>query len=75
MEYFKVILLSIVILLSGCSSSKQPRPISNHTYTYQQGYKDGCSTANGTYTKNHKLFNDNLEYHEGWFSGRRDCNH
>jgi len=62
-----------MIILTGCS--QEPAFTPTHTKIFQQGYKDGCKTANGIYTKNHKLFNNNLDYHEGWFSGRKKCNH
>jgi len=62
-----------IIIISGCSHEPSFQ-ISNNDI-YKKGYDDGCKTANGIYTKNHKLFNDNLDYHEGWFSGRQKCNH
>jgi len=38
-----------------------------------RGAEDGCATANGDYTKDHEAFNTNVQYHEGWFAGRRYC--
>ncbi len=43
------------------------------TETYIRGAEDGCTTANGDYTKNHDDFNNDIEYHEGWFAGRKYC--
>jgi hypothetical protein len=48
--------------------------LDSHSVSFRSGYKDGCLTAKGIYTKNHKLFNDDFEYHEGWFGGRKECN-
>ena len=56
-------------LLSGCGSTpvvKSPN--------YVQGEKDGCSTANGTYTKDSELFRNDPDYEKGWFAGRKQCN-
>jgi len=63
-----------MILLFGCSK-EQPKFTPTDIHMYQKGYDDGCQTANGDYSKNHKLFNNDFDYHEGWFSGRRKCNH
>jgi hypothetical protein len=68
------IYITIALFLVGCSQSASKIDLNSHTQMFQRGYKDGCRTANGNYTKNHKLFNDNLEYHEGWFGGRKECN-
>ena len=67
--------MTIAIFLAGCSESAPTIDINSHTPNFQSGYKDGCLTAKGTYSKNHKLFNNSLEYHEGWFGGRKECNH
>lgn len=40
---------------------------------FRLGAYDGCLTADGKYTKNHNAFNTNLEYYNGWFAGRRNC--
>jgi hypothetical protein len=47
----------------------------NLSETYQKGIHDGCITAQGNYTKSHKLFNNTTEYHNGWFAGRNKCRH
>ena len=46
----------------------------NRNETYKQGVMDGCKTSQGTYTKNHGLFNGNGSYHNGWEHGRIHCN-
>jgi hypothetical protein len=72
-------LLAGALLLSACSSSHRkpaPRkPMDTHgkSEIFIRGAEDGCATANGDYTKDHDAFNTNLEYHEGWFAGRRYC--
>lgn len=40
---------------------------------FRLGVYDGCLTADGKYTKNHNAFNTNLDYYNGWFAGRRNC--
>ena len=83
MSYYKVIftagILSTALLFTACSRSnptpKGPKPMDTRgkTETYVRGAEDGCTTANGDYTKNHDDFNNDIEYHEGWFAGRRYC--
>jgi hypothetical protein len=41
--------------------------------SFVKGAEDGCDTAKGDYTKNHKAFNDDADYNEGWFAGRSYC--
>ena len=72
MQFIYISLLFLMIL-NGCSQEPTFNPSNKHIYN--QGYKDGCKTANGNYTKKHKLFQNNLDYHEGWFGGRKECNH
>jgi len=69
----QVFIVIVLIFLTGCNHPISFQPTNQDIFT--QGYKDGCKTADGVYTKNHKFFNDNLDYHEGWFSGRKECNH
>ena len=73
MVTFTKISLLFIIILSGCSN--QPTDTTKHNDIYKHGFQDGCDTANGIYTKNHKLFENSLDYHEGWFNGRKKCNH
>ena len=72
-------LLCSVLLFTACSSAKkgpQPRKAmdtSGKSEAYILGAEDGCTTANGDYTKNHDAFNNDMEYYDGWFAGRRYC--
>ena len=40
---------------------------------FRQGVKDGCRTADGTYTKNHEEYNKDGAYQVGWNDGRLKC--
>ncbi len=40
---------------------------------YKDGLKDGCTTAEGNYSKDRDAFNHFADYHEGWFHGRQYC--
>ena len=71
-------LLALVLAFTACSSNSGPAPykpldLSNKTESFKSGVHDGCATADGDYTKNHDAFNNDIEYHEGWFAGRRNC--
>ncbi|MEA3419533.1 MAG: hypothetical protein U9Q90_09065 [Campylobacterota bacterium] len=71
-------LLAMTLVFTACSSSAGPAPykpldLSNRTESFKQGARDGCDTADGDYTKNHDAFNNDFEYHDGWFAGRRNC--
>jgi len=66
-----------LLLLSGtfftaCTSSSVA--LVPKSPMYQLGETDGCTTAQGTYTKNSENFRNNTEYSEGWFAGRKNCN-
>jgi len=45
----------------------------NRDVDYQQGVKHGCSTAGGSYTKDHNSFNTSPSYRTGWEAGRLKC--
>jgi len=45
----------------------------NRDANYRQGVKDGCSTSDGDYTKNHALFKGEKGYRAGWEHGRMHC--
>lgn len=72
-------LLTLGLAFTACSSSSgrpapyKPLDLSNATESFKSGAHDGCATADGDYTKNHDAFNNDIEYHEGWFAGRRNC--
>jgi len=75
--------LVAVLIFSACTSSSIN---SNNNYFYnginfgadrdasfKKGVKDACNTANGNYTKNHYMFNNNKSYKDGWEDGRLQC--
>ena len=76
---FSAGIISSALLFTACSSSHRgpaPRkPMDTHgkSAEYVRGAEDGCATANGDYTKDHEAFNADVQYHEGWFAGRRYC--
>jgi len=41
--------------------------------SYREGVVDGCTTAGGTYAKNHTLFKSDPSYRAGWEHGRLHC--
>jgi len=78
------VLLLLGSLYSGCAPTKVPPAKGGYYYSgiyfgthfsneYKRGIKDGCTTAKGSYVKNHKLFNNNDDYNNGWFLGRNRC--
>ncbi len=58
------------LLLGACTSSA---PVVQSP-SFKSGSQDGCATANGTYTKNSASFNNDKEYQNGWYAGRKNCN-
>jgi hypothetical protein len=77
---------ALVLLISGCHSKKPAKKREVYTYrkisfgkhlssAYKHGIRDGCETSRGIYTKSHRLFNNNIDYYNGWFSGRNRCRH
>jgi len=59
-------------LMTACSSSGVN--IEKQTPGFQLGAKDGCATATGEYTKNSNSFQQDMDYQNGWFHGRKKCN-
>jgi hypothetical protein len=47
--------------------------ISNKSIIFKKGFKDGCKTGKGYYTKDRNLFKNNFKYNDGWFSGVSHC--
>ncbi len=78
------LLLLFGLLLNGCAPAKAPVSEGGYYHSgiyfgknfsdyYKRGIEDGCTTAKGDYVKNHKLFNNNDDYNDGWFLGRNRC--
>ena len=79
-------IVTALLSVTGCQTKKKPEKKVGYTYSgvyfgndlsanYQEGIKDGCITAKGTYKKSHTLFNEDQDYHDGWFLGRNKCRH
>lgn len=58
----------------ACTSSAPIVPSLPDTPSFTEGKKDGCATATGKYTKNYDAFNIDVDYKNGWFYGRKNCN-
>ncbi len=68
-----VVMIAVASLLfTACTSSNMSASV--QTPNFKAGSKDGCRTSKGTYTKNSDSFNNNKDYNDGWFHGRRKCN-
>ena len=73
-----IIFISSCFFFLACTNNNGPHHykamnLSNKSKDYVKGANDGCSTAEGHYTKNHSAFNNNSAYNEGWWAGRRNC--
>ena len=72
MKTTKIITMaSVMALFAGCTSSG---PSISNTPNFKAGQADGCTTAQGAYTKNSDSFQMDKEYQDGWFYGRKHCN-
>jgi len=76
------LLLSAVMLSATASqASSKDKGYSYHGVYFgdtfsansQEGIIDGCTTAKGSYQKDHALFKQNKDYKSGWFLGRSKC--
>jgi major membrane immunogen (membrane-anchored lipoprotein) len=67
-----VLIAAVSLLFTACTSSSLP--VNAQTPSFKSGSQDGCATASGTYTKNSDSFNNNKDYQDGWFHGRKKCN-
>jgi len=67
-----VLIATASLLFIACTSSSLPAPV--QTPSFKAGSQDGCATANGAYTKNSNSFQNNKDYQNGWFYGRKKCN-
>jgi hypothetical protein len=83
---FTLLLSASILLLSGCNSGESAKKRETYIYrgisfgkhlspAYKHGIRDGCETSRGLYTKSHRLFNNNIDYYNGWFTGRNRCRH
>ncbi len=63
------LITTLSILFTACTSSA---PVVQSP-SFKSGSQDGCATANGAYTKNSAAFNNDKEYQNGWYSGRKNC--
>ena len=75
-----ILLLISFILLTACGSSRKSTPqlyrslyLRGESESFIAGANDGCETASETYKKDHEAFNNDFEYNEGWWAGRRNC--
>ena len=76
-----ILFISSCLLFTACGSnsknavpaSYRPLNLDNKTESFQKGASDGCATAAETYKKDHEAFNNDFEYNEGWWAGRRNC--
>ncbi len=87
MQYAKTFIINTGIvagfLLSACTSSTVSFENAyihngidfgaNRDANFKQGVRDACKTADGYYTKDHVLFNSDLNYKDGWEDGRLKC--
>ena len=64
--------VALLFLFSACTTSSTPEIVQSESY--KLGVQDGCATASGTYTKNSDSFNNDIEYADGWYAGRKNCN-
>jgi len=85
-KYISAVLgTGLLFYFTGCTSAKIPVSEEGYYHSgiyfgkqhfsdiYEKGIKDGCTTAKGYYAKSHTLFNNNKDYHDGWFLGRNKC--
>ena len=67
-------LIAASALLLGACTGSGAVDMSGQSPSFQNGAKAGCDTAKGMYTKDHTAFNNDAEYQNGWFYGRKKCN-
>lgn len=65
------LLTATALIFSSCTSVSTPVVQSP---SFKAGSQDVCTTANGEYTKNSASFNNDKDYKDGWFYGRKKCN-
>jgi len=67
-----LLVMIAALLFTACTSSSVSAPVNSPSF--KLGEKDGCATASGVYTKNSDTFNNDKDYANGWFLGRKNCN-
>ena len=75
-----LLFITSLILLTACGSNKnrslkphKPLDLTGESESFISGANDGCETASQKYKKDHKAFNNDYEYNEGWWAGRHNC--
>jgi len=75
-----LLIVTSSLLLTACGSSSKNEPVpykplnlEHKSESFKKGAHDGCVTAAEVYTKYHEAFNNDFEYNEGWWAGRRNC--
>jgi len=75
-----LLLATATLLLTACGSSSKSEPapykplnLDRKSESFKKGAHDGCVTAAEVYKKDHEAFNNDFEYNEGWWAGRRNC--
>ena len=68
----RILIATVTIVFTACTGTEIPKPVESPSY--KQGVQDGCATAKGEYTKIGDSFNNDKDYKDGWFSGRKNCN-
>jgi outer membrane lipoprotein-sorting protein len=72
LQFSHLFILTISLFFSACTQSEAL--VEPKSESFMQGQNDGCTTATGEYTKNSELFNNQSDYAQGWFTGRKNCN-
>lgn len=66
-----MLFVTVPMVFIACTGSAPTLP---DTPRFTEGKKDGCATAKGEYTKNYDAFDMDVDYKNGWFYGRKNCN-
>ena len=80
---------TLIFITNSCSNSQAELSLSNcgngnfcynninfgpsRGKNYELGIKDGCTTAEGEFTKNYYLSSSDKDYFDGWMLGRSKC--
>ena len=66
------LLATVSLLFTACTSPDIPAVVESPSF--KLGAQDGCTTATGEYTKDGAAFDNDKDYKDGWYSGRKNCN-